>query len=135
MRNRKLIKKYKKVMVFLGVILVISLGVYLFIKINSFTKCNDTITVLKNGDEITRNVGNYRYIHIKINGGSKALPRQYKIINPKNEIVKEGNLEGEAEYEGKCLKGEWKIAFNINEDMQVDSQIWCGNLKSKDKTN
>ena len=126
-------KKRKNFIIFLGIILTISLGVYLVINMYSFTKKNDTIIITKNDNEITENIGNYRYIHIKLNGGSKVTPRQYKIINSKNEIVKEGNLEGEIEYEGECSKGEWKIIFNTDEGMQVDYELWSGNLKSRDE--
>ena len=125
-------KKRKKFIMFLGIMLIISLGVYLFIEMNSFTKENGTAIITKNDNEITENIGSYRYIHIKLNGGSEVAPRQYKIINSKNEIVKEGNLEGEVEYEGECSKGEWKIIFNTDEGMQVDYQLWSGNLKSRD---
>lgn len=126
-------KRRKKFIIFLAIMLTISLGGYLFIKMCTCSTYNDTVTIFKDGGEITKDIGSYRYIHIKLNGGSKVTPRQYKIINSKNEIVKEGNLEGEVEYEGECSKGQWRIVLNTDEDIQVNCHLWCGNLKSKDK--
>lgn len=124
-------KKRKRLINFLVLILV-GIVIFVIIKLNSYSIENSTKAISGSNNEIVFSISeSYRYVHIEFKNYN-ANSIKYSIINPKGEVLKIGEINKSDEFIGKGDKGEWKVVFDVNEDVSIDYRIWTGNIKNND---